>query len=96
MADQELIAALNESGHFQHFETLGKGSFGYVVRACRRTADSTQAAGEALAIKLLPRAEVSGLIWFLYVIYSYKCGQGMLQVSRCTGAVSNGATFTGP
>jgi hypothetical protein len=62
MADQELIAALNESGHFQHLETLGKGSFGYVVRACRRTADSTQGAGEALAIKLLPRAEVSDYI----------------------------------
>uniref|UniRef100_A0A383W2H5 Protein kinase domain-containing protein n=1 Tax=Tetradesmus obliquus TaxID=3088 RepID=A0A383W2H5_TETOB len=59
MADQELIAALNESGYFQHLETLGKGSFGYVVRACRRTADSTQGGGEALAIKLLPRAEVT-------------------------------------
>lgn len=62
MADheQKLIAALNESGHFQHLQTLGKGSFGYVVRASRSTAGSTQGAGETLAIKLLPRAEVSG------------------------------------
>ncbi|KAF6257324.1 kinase-like domain-containing protein [Scenedesmus sp. NREL 46B-D3] len=61
MADheQKLIAALNESGHFQHLQTLGKGSFGYVVRASRSTAGSTQGAGETLAIKLLPRAEVT-------------------------------------
>lgn len=55
MDQQALTAALAESNKYEHLQTLGKGSFGYVLLA-RNTESHT---GETVAIKLLPRAEVS-------------------------------------
>lgn len=88
MADLELIVALDESAHYQHLKTLVEGQSGFVVKACRRTADSTQGVGETLAIKLLPRAQVSEGLQLLQLQQFYAC---RVNQNACWSALLPGA-----